>query len=90
MKDKNYSTLDWKMYEDITRYIYEMLGSKYGIKVIGHGNKFKALGKSGVKHQIDVLTEQVVNGKVYRTAIECKYITKEYLDIILVEILEAD
>lgn len=54
-----------------------MLGSKYGIKVVGHGNKFKVLGKSGVTHQIDVLTEQVVNGKVYRTAIECKYITKK-------------
>lgn len=77
MKDQNYTTIDWKMYEDITRYIYEMLGSKYGIKVIGHGNKFKVIGKSGVKHQIDVLTEQVVNGKVYRTAIECKYITKK-------------
>jgi len=77
MKDQNYSELDWKMYEDITKYIYEMLGSKYGIKVVGHGNKFKVIGKSGVRHQIDVLTEQIVDGKVYRTAIECKYITKK-------------
>lgn len=77
MKDQNYTILDWKMYEDITKYIYEMLGSKYAIKVIGHGNKFKMLGKSGVRHQIDVLTEQIVGGKVYWTAIECKYITKK-------------
>ncbi len=77
MKDQDHTTLDWKMYEDITKYIYEMLGSKYGIKIVGHGNKFRILGKSGVKHQIDVLTEQVVDDKVYRTAIECKYVTKK-------------
>jgi len=77
VKDQNLKALDWKLYEDITKYIYETLGSKFGIKIIGHGNNFKVTGKSGVKHQIDVLTEQFQNGRTYRTAIECKYIKKK-------------
>lgn len=47
------------------------------VSVVGYGNDFKVTGKSGIKHQIDVLTEQVVDGKSYRTAIKCKYIKKK-------------
>jgi hypothetical protein len=58
-----------------------MLGAGYGIKIKSYGTKSKVLGKSGVKHQIDVLTEQIDGNKVFLTAIECKFwktkVTKE-------------
>lgn len=81
MAEDNDIALDWKDYEEITRYIYEMLGAGYGIKIKSYGTKSKVLGKSGVKHQIDVLTEQIDGDKVRLTAIECKFwktkVTKE-------------
>lgn len=67
------TTLDWKTYESITKYIYESLGSKAGVKVLGHGNNCKVPGKSGVDHQIDILTSHSDGIHSYRTAIECKY-----------------
>lgn len=75
MSEKN--NLDWRGYEEITRYIYETLGQEYGIKIVGYGDGFKIKGMSGVDHQIDILTEQS-NGKCfYRTVIECKYWKKK-------------
>ena len=65
--------LDWKKYEAITKYIYETLGQEFGVKVIGFGDRFKTTGKSGVSHQIDVLTSNSDGIHTYRTAIECKY-----------------
>ena len=65
--------LDWKTYESITKYIYESLGSKTGVKVMGYGNTCKVQGKSGVDHQIDILTSHSDGIHSYRTAIECKY-----------------
>jgi hypothetical protein len=56
MSDKN--ELDWEEYETITKYIYGMMGDKYGIKVIGHGRNCKITGKSGATYQIDVPTGQ--------------------------------
>ena len=53
MSDAN--NLDWKTYESITKYIYETLGEKSGVKIKGYGNRCKVPGKSGVIHQIDVL-----------------------------------
>ena len=71
MPEKN--NLDWKTYEFITKYIYETLGKEAGVKVEGYGNTCKVLGKSGVKHQIDVLTSHSDGIHTYKTAIECKY-----------------
>lgn len=63
----------WQEYESITKYIYEALGAKYGIKVKGYGSSCKVKGKSGVLHQVDVLTEQYNGNQCLQTAIECKY-----------------
>lgn len=68
-----FNELDWKKYEAITKYIYETLGQEFGVKVIGFGGSFKITGKSGVSHQIDVLTSNSDGIHTYRTAIECKY-----------------
>nr|WP_321237220.1 restriction endonuclease [uncultured Psychroserpens sp.] len=69
--------MDWKDYENITKYIYEELGRKTGVKIIGYGNTFKVRGKSGVSHQIDVLTNHSDGIHNYQTAIECKYWEKK-------------
>ncbi len=67
------TTLDWKTYESITKYIYETLGSKTGVKVVGFGSNCKIPGKSGINHQIDILTTHSDGIHSYKTAIECKY-----------------
>ena len=69
--------MDWKDYENITRYIYEELGRKTGVKIIGYGNTFKVKGKSGVSHQVDILTSHSDGIHDYRTAIECKFWEKK-------------
>jgi hypothetical protein len=74
MPEKN---LNWKEYEFITKYIYEALGKEHGVKVEGYGNTCKVEGKSGVKHQIDVLTSHYEGKHTYKTAIECKYLGKK-------------
>lgn len=65
--------LDWKIYESITKYIYENLGHKDGVVVKGYGNDCKVKGRSGILHQIDVLTTHTDGNYNYDTAIECKY-----------------
>jgi hypothetical protein len=75
MSDKN--ELDWEEYEAITKYIYGALGAQYGIKVKGHGRNCKVKGRSGLHHQIDVLTEQFDGERQLLTAIECKYVKKK-------------
>jgi len=65
--------MNWEEYEEITKYIYETLGSKNGVKIEGYGNTCKILGKSSVEHQIDVLTSHSDGLHTYKTAIECKY-----------------
>jgi hypothetical protein len=65
--------MDWKQYEAITKYIYETLGKDYGVKIMCHGGNCKVRGKSGVSHQIDVLTSHSDGIHTYKTAIECKY-----------------
>ena len=69
--------LDWEGYEAITQYIYKMLGDEYGIKVKAYGKDCKVQGKSGVKHQVDVLTEQLHGEDYLLTAIECKFLKKK-------------
>jgi hypothetical protein len=65
--------MDWRDYERITKYIYETLGKATGVKIEGHGSSCKVKGKSGVDHQIDVLTSHSDGIHTYRTAIECKF-----------------
>ncbi len=77
MESGNRKDLDWQEYEAITKYIYEILGVQYGIKVIGYGGDNKVQGKSGVKHQVDVLTGQDQGGRTHLTAIECKFLKKK-------------
>jgi hypothetical protein len=67
------NNLDWKTYESITKYIYETLGKQSGVKISGYGNNCKVIGKSGLSHQIDVLTTHSDGIHSYKTAIECKY-----------------
>jgi len=66
------SELDWKIYESITKYIYENLGQHNGVVIKGYGNECKVKGKSGILHQIDVLTTHTDGSHNYDTAIECK------------------
>ncbi len=75
MVEKN--NLDWKLYEDIIKYIYETLGKQYNITIEGYGHNCKIIGASGVSHQIDVLTSKSDGLQTYRTAIECKYLKKK-------------
>jgi hypothetical protein len=65
--------LDWKTYESITKFIYENLGHQDGVVVKGFGHDCRVKGKSGVIHQIDVLTTHSDGSHTYDTAIECKY-----------------
>ena len=67
------TSLDWKKYESIVKYIYETLGKESGVNIEGYGNDCKVKGKSGINHQIDVLTKHSDGVHNYRTAIECKY-----------------
>jgi hypothetical protein len=54
-----------------------LLGAEYGIKVKGYGKDCKVQGKSGIKHQVDVLTEQSDGENSLLTAIECKFLKKK-------------
>lgn len=65
--------LDWKSYEELVKNIYEQLGRVSGVKILGHGSSCKFKGKSGVEHQIDVLTSHNDGIHDYLTDIECKY-----------------
>lgn len=80
--------INWQEYEAITKYIYESLGTQYGIKTIGHGRDNWITGESGVKHQIDVLTEQLSGGERLLTAIECKYIKQKVNKDIVMKLSE--
>lgn len=65
--------MEWQDYEEITKHIYATLGEAHGVKIEGHGKDCKVIGKSGVEHQIDVLTNHSDGIHSYRTMIECKY-----------------
>ncbi len=70
-----HTSLNWKTYESITKYIYETLGRESNVQVLGYGAKCNVTGRSGVKHQIDVLTVNFATN--FYTAIECKYWNKK-------------
>lgn len=84
MSEKN---IDWKEYEAITKYIYETLGKEFGVTIEGYGHNFKVVGKSGVQHQIDVLTKQSNGVQQIVTAIECKYLKKKITKDIVMKVL---
>jgi hypothetical protein len=65
--------MEWKEYEEITKYIYETLGEENGVKIECYGNNCKIIGQSTVAHQIDVLTSHSDGIHTYKTAVECKY-----------------
>ncbi len=65
--------MDWKYYEQVTKDIYETLGQKVGVQIVCSGKDCKVIGLSGVKHQVDVLTEHNDGIHTYSTIIECKY-----------------
>lgn len=65
--------MDWKSYEELVKDIYQELGKKTGVEIKGFGKDCKVTGKSGVTHQIDVLTSFSNGLQEYLTAIECKY-----------------
>ncbi|WP_185205015.1 restriction endonuclease [Chryseobacterium sp. C3] len=71
------NSLDWKIYESLTKYIYDTLKKEYHIPVEGYGQNCKIKGNSGVMHQIDVLTAEFDGCQTYKTAIECKYWKKK-------------
>ncbi len=64
--------MNWQSYEETVKDIYEQLGAA-NIEILGWGSDCKVRGKSGVNHQIDVLTSHSDGIHSYRTAIECKY-----------------
>lgn len=80
--------MNWKDYEEITRYIYEGLGRKAGVKIEGYGNSCRVKGKSDVTHQVDVLTAHTDGIHTYRTAIECKYWQKKINKDIVMQVAE--
>ena len=65
--------MEWQEYETVVRWIYEGVGSEKGVEILGHGAGCRRLGKSGIYHQIDVLTTQHSGLHTYLTGIECKY-----------------
>ncbi len=80
--------MNWKDYEEITKYIYETLGKQSGVEIICHGNSCKVKGKSDVEHQIDVLTKHSDGVHSYKTAIECKYWDKTINKDIVMKVSE--
>lgn len=65
--------MDWKDYEETVKNIYQALGATNQVEIECYGNSCKSIGKSGVPHQIDVITKHTNGVHTYRTAIECKY-----------------
>ena len=69
--------MKWETYEETVKNIYEVLGARNGVKIECYGNSCKCTGKSGLKHQIDVLTVHTDGLHDYKTSIECKYWNKK-------------
>ena len=80
--------MDWLTYEETVRDIYETLGKNYGVSIEGFGNICKVIGKSGVQHQIDVLTSHTDGIHKYLTAIECKYWNEKVDKVPVMKLIE--
>ncbi|MCE2452145.1 MAG: restriction endonuclease [Nitrospinae bacterium] len=75
--------MDWQSYEELVKDIYQELGKATGVKIECWGRSCKVQGKSGVYHQVDVLTSHDDGIHTYKTAIDCKYwkrkVPKDYV-----------
>jgi hypothetical protein len=80
--------MEWKEYEEITKHIYETIGKQNVVEIIGYGNTCKVKGKSGLEHQVDVLTTHSDGLHSYKTAIECKYWDKSINKDIVMKVAE--
>lgn len=80
--------MDWKDYEEITKQVYQVLGENNGVHIKCYGSECKVEGKSGVEHQIDVLTEHSDGLHTYLTAVECKYWNKNINKDIIMKVAE--
>lgn len=60
-------------YEILTQGIYQAIINDEGNDNINVQHNVTVDGKSGAKHQIDVLWEHKIAGKTYKTFIECKH-----------------
>ena len=69
--------MNWRSYEETVKDIYATLGKSRGVEIEGWGPTCKIEGKSGISHQVDVLTTFSDGIHKYRTAIECKYWNKK-------------
>ena len=69
--------LEWRAYEKVVEHIYRELGRASGIEALCSGPSCKVSGKSGSKHQIDILTSHSDGVHTYKTAIECKHWKKK-------------
>ncbi len=69
--------MNWQSYEERVKEIYEKLGEFANIRILCWGAACKVQGKSGVSHQIDVLTSHSDGVHEYKTAIECKHREKK-------------
>lgn len=80
--------MTWQTYEEVVKKIYEALGKDKGVSVECWGSGCKVVGKSNVKHQIDVLTSHSDGLHTYKTAIECKYWDQTISKDILMKVRE--
>lgn len=65
--------MHWQTYEEVVKDIYQHLGKAAGVSILGYGHTCKVIGKSGVEHQLDVLTSHTDGFHEYKTGIECKH-----------------
>ena len=75
--NENQTEMDWKEFETIVRWVYERMGTAFGVQIVGYGPKNRHKGISGVAHQIDVLTSHSDGLHTLLTAIECKWWNKK-------------
>ena len=80
--------MNWEIYEETVKNIYQVLGASKGVKIECYGNSCKCTGKSGDAHQIDVLTTHNDGIHDYKTSIECKYWKEKVNKDIVMKVLE--
>jgi len=80
--------MNWEIYEETVKNIYQVLGASKGVKIECYGNSCKCTGKSGDAHQIDVLTTHNDGIHDYKTSIECKYWKEKINKDIVMKVLE--
>lgn len=75
--------MDWQSYEEVVKDIFECIGASHGVSIVCWGPSCLIQGRSGVSHQIDVLTTHSDGVASYKTAIQCKHWnTKVSLNIV--------